>query len=128
MSPAPADNGDGYLAIILNSVVHFVMYLYYLIVAVSNYIPPWKQYALASYMSHTSSAMSKFAMLWLHTQVGHASANGPICANDMPRTILACRVPGARQPRHDYVRRLHRFFVCVVQQLQQANIHSAQQQ
>ena len=37
------DNGDGYLAILLNSFVHFVMYGYYLIVLTTGQTPPWKR-------------------------------------------------------------------------------------
>ena len=42
---AVAYNGDGYLSIVLNSVVHLMMYSYYgLIAAFPGYSPPWKHW------------------------------------------------------------------------------------
>jgi hypothetical protein len=97
-----SDNGDGYLAIVLNSVVHFVMYLYYLIVAVSSYTPPWKRCVVVHevYMEYSQVWWSDWVC---RAQVGHTLADGPICHHDLARLVFILRVPDARLPRHNFM-------------------------
>ena len=66
MQTRVAYNGDGYLAVILNSIVHFVMYLYYgLIAAFPGYTPSWKRWVTRLQMGQFCIMISQGCYLLL---------------------------------------------------------------
>ena len=89
-TPSFADNGDGYLAIILNSCVHFVMYSYYLIVAVTGRTPAWKRYVTHLQMAQFVVMMSQGSYsLWACPDPGRRVTQLCTCASPCHRAGAA---------------------------------------